>query len=171
MHLFLFKPAYLYTLGHEITHVLATWLCGGGVKSFNVSEKGGQVQTTKSNAFINLSPYFVPTYTIILSILYFIIPLFVKIENLSGIYFFLAGFTLALHLVFTADVLKVKQPDVVNTGYLFSLVMIYIINILLIAFVLSLLFKNISFEEFFYSAYNSSKNIYVGVFKQLFFIR
>lgn len=168
LHLFLHKPSYVYTVGHEITHVFATWICGGGVKSFNISKKGGAVETTKSNFFITLSPYFVPTYTLIVSLLYFALPFFVDIPNLSSIYFFLAGFSLALHLIFTAEVLKIRQPDMLKTGYLFSLVVIYIVNILLVAFILSLLFEGILFEDFFYNAYLKAKEIYVSIFNQLF---
>lgn len=170
LHLFLFKPTYVYTLGHEITHVLATWICGGGVKSFKVSKGSGSVETTKSNFFINLSPYFIPTYTLIISFLYFLLPLFLNIPNLRTIYFFLIGFSLSLHLIFTAEVLKTKQPDILNTGYLFSLALIYIINIILVAFLLSLLFEGISFDNFFYNTYFKSKNIYVNILKQLFFL-
>lgn len=168
LHLFIHKPKYIYTFGHEITHVLTTWLCGGGVKSFSASKEGGAVETTKSNFFITLSPYFVPTYTLALSFLYFIIPFFFEVSNLSAIYFFSAGFTLALHLVFTAEVLKIKQPDIIKTGYLFSLVVIYVINLLLVVFVMSLLFKGIRFEDFFYNTYLNSKNIYITIFTQLF---
>lgn len=161
MHLFIWKPSYIYTLGHEITHVLATWICGGGIKSFKVSKKGGAVEATKSNSFINLSPYFVPTYTLIFSLLYVIIPIFIKIPKISTIYFFLAGFTLTLHLVFTAEVLKIKQPDIIRTGYIFSLAIVYLINILLAGLILSLLFKGISFENFMYNTYGHSRNIYL----------
>ena len=170
MHLFIIKPNYLYTLGHEVMHVLATWVCGGGVRSFNVTKEGGAVQTTKSNAFITLSPYYVPTYTLIFSLLYFLLPLFIKLPNLRNIYLFLAGFSLALHLIFTADVLRKEQPDIINTGYIFSLVIIYIVNMFPVAFILSLLFDGISFENFFRQTYINSKHIYVRIFKQLFFL-
>ena len=65
IQLFLFKPVYLYVLGHEAVHVLATWLCLGRVKSFKISSRGGSVSTTKSNFFISLSPYFIPVYAIL----------------------------------------------------------------------------------------------------------
>ena len=170
IHLFIVKLNYVYTLGHEIMHVLTTWICGGGVRSFNVSKNGGAVGTTKANFFIMLSPYFIPTYTLILSFLYFLIPLFVDIPNIRTIYLFLAGFTLALHLIFTADVIKREQPDIINTGYLFSLVIIYIANLLLVGFVICLLFKGVTFENFFHTVYFKSKNIYVNIFHQLFFL-
>lgn len=170
LHLFLHKPRYLYTVGHELMHVFATWMTGGGVKSFNVSKEGGSVGTTKSNFFINLSPYFVPTYTLIISLLYFVIPFFFDIPNLKNVYLFSAGFTLSLHLIFTAEVLKVQQPDILQTGYLFSLVTIYIINLLLVAFLVCILFEGVTFENFFYSTYLKSKSIYTSIFKQLFFL-
>ncbi len=169
LHLFIFRPAHVYTFGHEMTHVLTTWLSGGGVRSFKTSGQGGQVETTKSNVLINLGPYCIPTYTLIASFLYFILPLFIKIPNLKTIYFFAAGFTLTLHLIFTAEALKIKQPDIIKTGYLFSLVIIYIINIVLVTFLVSLLFEGVSFESFFYGAYSNAKNIYAGAVNQLFF--
>ena len=55
VQLLLIKPAFLYVLGHETVHVLATWLCLGKVTSFNVSPQGGSVTTSKSNFFISLS--------------------------------------------------------------------------------------------------------------------
>lgn len=168
LHLFLHKPDYVYTFGHEITHVLATWLCGGNVKSFKVSKEGGAVETTKTNLFIALTPYFVPTYTLIISAVYFVIPLFVKIPGLKTTYCFFAGFTLALHMIFTAEVLKIKQPDIIRTGYLFSLMLIYMINIFLVMFIMGLLFKNVSFVNFFGNTYTMSKGIYVRIFRQMF---
>ncbi len=170
LHLFLYKPTYIYTLGHELIHALSTWLCGGKVVSFRVSQEGGQVQTTKSNFFISLSPYFVPIYTIIVSLLYFLLPLVIKIPNLKTTYFFSMGFTLALHLVFTADVMKREQPDITKTGYLFSLVLIYVMNIFMVTFLISIFFKGVSFEAFFYNAYLESKTIYIRLFKQLFML-
>ncbi|NQT06008.1 MAG: hypothetical protein HQ575_00540 [Candidatus Omnitrophica bacterium] len=170
IHLFIFKPMYIYTVGHELMHAIATWICGGGVKSIQASKEGGQVETTKSNFFISLSPYFIPLYTVILVFLYFVIPFFIKIPGLKTIFFFLTGVTLSLHLIFTAEVLKIKQPDLINTGYLFSVVLIYIVNIMLVAFLICLLFKGVKFETFFYNTYVNSKNIYIRVVKQLFFV-
>lgn len=170
MHLFIFRLSYVYTFGHEMTHVVTTWISGGGVKSFNVSKEGGSVQTTKSNTFINLAPYFIPTYSLAVSVLYFVIPLFFKLTNLSAIYFFLMGFTLTLHLVFTAEALKIRQPDIIKTGYIFSIVIIYIVNVFLVAIVIGLLFKGISIEDFFYTAYIKAKHIYASIIRQLFLI-
>jgi len=76
MHLVLLKPNYLYVLGHETAHAIATLLCGGRVASFSVSRRGGAITGTKSNFFIALFPYFFPTYTLVLWLAYFLTSLF-----------------------------------------------------------------------------------------------
>ena len=53
-HVIVIRPVYLYVLGHEFVHVIATWLCGGKVVSFNVTPAGGSVVTSKTNFFIEL---------------------------------------------------------------------------------------------------------------------
>jgi len=170
IHLFLFKPQYLYTLGHETTHVLSTWLCGGKVTSFKVSKEGGAVTTTKKNFFIALSPYFVPFYTLLVSGFYFLGSLVYNLSYLSSYFVFLIGFTLAFHIVSTVEVMRKEQPDILNTGYIFSVTFIYIVNIILVAFIVSLLFSEVSFEEFFRSSWNISGGIYVKIFRQLFWL-
>ena len=56
------KPMWVYVFGHELTHVLWTWLFGGRVTKFKATPKGGHVVVTKSNFLISLAPYFFPTY-------------------------------------------------------------------------------------------------------------
>lgn len=170
MHLFLFKPRYLYTLGHEATHALATWFCGGKVTGFNVSKKGGAVSTTKNNFFISLSPYFFPFYTLVISLVYFLGSLFYNLSYFSGYFIFLVGLTLSMHIISTVEVMRMEQPDILRTGYIFSVVLIYIINIALIALIVSLLFRELSFTWFLSNSYSTSKAIYIKVFKQLFWI-
>jgi len=168
MHLALYKPNYLYVLGHEVAHSLATFICGGQVRSFRISSRGGGVLTTKSNFFIALFPYFFPTYTIFFWLVYFLLSLFRDVSNFAPHFLFLAGASLAFHLVMTIDSLKVKQADIFRTGYLFSISLIYILNILLVSLILSLVFQDFSFVAFSHSAWESAANIYYGVYEYLF---
>lgn len=168
IHAAVFKPEYLYILGHEIMHAIATWLSGGKVTSFSVSSKGGRVGTTKSNIFIALAPYFFPFYTIMISLVFFVITTVLEIDPPYIIFLFLLGFTLTFHIILTIDFMKIKQTDFVHAGYLFSTCLIYIINLIEIGFVLSVLFKEVIFKDFIFSAYIGSLDIYTGVFRQLF---
>ncbi len=169
IQLLLFKPAYFYTLGHETVHVLATWLCLGRVTSFRVSSAGGSVSTSKSNLFILLSPYFVPIYSILLAVAYYISSDAFLWGFLTQSHFiFLLGLTLAFHIVMTIDTLKTKQPDLVKAGYLTSSILIYMMNLAVISGVLGLLFKSFSFRSFLNNTYFLSVDIYRVIFKQLF---
>jgi hypothetical protein len=170
LHLFIVKPNYVYTLGHEMMHAITALMFGGRVRSMNVSEEGGSVETTSTNFIITLSPYLIPAYTLIFSLLYIILPLFIKNVNFRSPYLFLAGASLALHPVFTADVLKKDQPDIINTGYLFSLAIIFIVNLLIAGSVICGLFEGITLKAFFHDSYLNSKAIYIKVFRQLFFL-
>ena len=49
------KPMRVYVFGHELTHVLWTWLFGGRVKKFKTSASGGHVVVTKNNFLIGMA--------------------------------------------------------------------------------------------------------------------
>ena len=168
IHLILLKPNYLYVLGHEIAHALATFICGGRVSSFSVSGRGGGVLTTKSNFFIALFPYFFPTYTIFFSLVYFLFSLFRDVSGYVPHFLFVVGFTLTLHLVMTIDTLKVKQSDIFKTGYFFSVSLIYVLNLFLVSLILSLVFPDFSFPNLFYATGQHAGDIYYGIYEYLF---
>ena len=168
MHLVLYKPNYFYVLGHEIAHALATFVCGGQVRSFHVSSRGGGVLTTKSNFFIALFPYFFPTYTLFFWLVYFLFSLFRDVSSFTPHFVFLVGFSLTLHLVMTVDSLKVKQADIFKTGYLFSVSLIYILNIFLVSSILSVVFGDFSCSAFFQTALQRAGDIYYAIYEYLF---
>ena len=166
LHLIFYKPTYLYVLGHEAVHAGVAWIFGGKIKSFKVSKKGGSVGTTKSNTAIDLSPYFIPIYAIIISIVYFVVA---SSYNINGsVFMYLIGFALAFHMISTIEVMKIRQPDIVKSGYLFSIVMVYALNIVVIALIFGLMFPSFSLKKFFIDSWHMSGNIYVRIVKQLF---
>jgi hypothetical protein len=167
LHLLFYKPTYLYVLGHESVHAGLAWVFGGKIKSFKVSEDGGSVGTDKSNFVIELGPYFIPIYAIIITVVYFVVASSYSING--GLFVFLIGFTLAMHMISTIEVMKIRQPDIVKSGYLFSIVTVYILNIVVISFIFSLMFQTFSMQKFFIDLWGQSKYIYVAVYRQLFF--
>jgi len=167
LHLLFYKPTYLYVLGHESVHAGLAWVFGGKIKSFKVSEDGGSVGTDKSNFVIELGPYFIPIYAIIITIIYFVVASSYSING--GLFVFLIGFTLAMHMISTIEVMKIRQPDIVKSGYLFSIVTVYILNIVVISFIFNLMFQTFSMHKFFLDLWDQSKYIYLAVYRQLFF--
>jgi len=170
LHLFFFKPSYVYNLGHEIVHVLTTWLSLGKAKNMKVSEQGGSVQTTKSNAFVSISPYFVPFYTLLVCGAYFAVSRFRDISGYAPYFIFFIGFTFAMHIIMTVEALKGGQPDLIKTGYLFSLAWIYVINVVIAGFIIGLIFSGFSFADMCVQFSDEAKALYISLSQQLFIV-
>ena len=167
LHLLFYKPTYMYVLGHEAVHAGIAWIFGGKIRSFKVSEKGGSVGTDKSNTIIELSPYFVPIYAIIIAVIYFVVASSYRINGSAFI--FLIGFTLAFHMILTIEVMKIRQPDIVKSGYFFSIILVYVFNVIVISLMFSMIFPDFSAKRFFIDSWVLSKGAYLAIVKQLFF--
>ncbi|MBU0633999.1 MAG: M50 family metallopeptidase [Candidatus Omnitrophica bacterium] len=169
LYAFLFKLNYIYVFGHEAVHALFAMLFGGKVRSFRASSKGGSVGVTRSNFIISLAPYFFPVYTVLLGIIFVSVELlFQTTFQQTNLFIFLIGFSACFHFVMTANTLKTQQPDLTENGYIFSLTLIYIMNILVLAGMLSLIFKNISWVVFLKEGLSRSRQIIGLVIEQLF---
>ena len=171
IHTVLFKPNIAYIFSHELTHALAMFLSAGKVKSFKVSKKGGEVKGTKANLFISLAPYFFPTYTLVIILIWHIAGQIWDIKDFIGVFLFAVGLTLTFHFVMTVEFLKTKQPDLVKSGYLFSIVLIYLINLSIAALIMNFVFFDFSFKNYAINAYEVARDIYLWLFRQMFSLR
>lgn len=158
------KFNFLYVLGHETTHAVLALLCGGRIKSFRVSSKGGSVSTTKSNVVISLGPYFLPIYTMFFAIAFVVCGRFINaVYDYIAAFIFLLGFSIAFHFLMTLDSLRVEQPDLVENGYLFSLTFIYLVNMIVLALLLGALFNRPAIADFFVDTAQYIKTISVFI--------
>lgn len=123
------KPMWVYVFGHELTHVLWTWLFGGKVTGFKASSKGGHVIVTKNNFIISLAPYFFPLYAALVVALFVVGNLIWNWEPYEVWFHLLLGVAYAFHVTLTWHILKTEQSDVTQHGYLFSAVVIFLGNI------------------------------------------
>jgi hypothetical protein len=132
-----------YVLGHEVTHALWVKIFGGRVADrFHVSLEGGHVMTDRVNTWIVLAPYFFPIYSALAVTLYGAVKLAARlignpvlsdtVDSSLWLLFLLLGLTLAFHLVFTCILITKGQPDLHYGGTFFSLIVIYLINLLII---------------------------------------
>jgi len=140
---------YAYVFGHEVTHALWAKLFGGRVADhFHVSLEGGHVLTDRVNTWIALAPYFFPIYSLLVITLYGTASLVADISSYRWILFLLLGFTLAFHLIFTCLLIAKGQPDLHYGGTFFSLMMIYLINLLIITCLLLATAREVSLRTF-----------------------
>jgi hypothetical protein len=127
------RPLMLYVFGHEITHAIWVWLMGGKVTRIEFGEDGGQIFTNKTNFLIALAPYFFPIYSVIVLGVYAVLG---AVHDMSGFerwMLALLGATWSFHLTFTFWMIPRQQTDLIEHGTFFSIVVIYLMNLVVLA--------------------------------------
>jgi hypothetical protein len=138
-----------YVLGHEVTHALWVWIFGGKVADqFHVSMEGGHVLTDRVNTWIVLAPYFFPIYSLLVVTIYGAASLVADLNAFRWVLFLALGITLAFHLVFTCLLIIKGQPDLHYGGTFFSLMVIYLINLMVIMGLLLATSRIVSVQTF-----------------------
>lgn len=133
------KPMWIYVFGHELTHAIWVWLFGGSVKKFKATSDGGHVIVDKTNFLIALSPYFFPLYAVVVVVVFGLGHLIWGWRNFFVWFHLCVGAAYAFHVTLTAHVLKTQQSDITSQGYLFSAVVIFLGNVLVLLIGLPLL--------------------------------
>lgn len=145
---FLPRPVVLYVFGHELTHALWVWAMGGRVTKFKVSREGGHIITDTHNFWIALAPYFFPLYSVVLLGAYGILSCFYDLQPYGQVLFTLLGGTWAFHISFTLWMIPKGQSDLSYHGTFFSLVVIYILNLLVLSVLLISASPHVSWISF-----------------------
>jgi hypothetical protein len=155
------RPILLYVFGHELTHAVWVWLMGGRVSRFRVGRDGGHIITNRTNFWIALAPYFFPFYSILAIVVYGVLSLFYNMQPYGRILYAVIGVTWAFHFTFTCWMIPKNQTDLRDHGTFFSLVVIYLMNLVLLSVLLIIASPRITFIGF---ADDVGKNL--GIFSQ-----
>lgn len=142
------RPLWVYVFGHELTHALWVWLFGGRVHQFRVTRQGGHIVADKTNTWIALAPYFFPLYSLLAITLYGIIAIFIDVTPYRQVLYAAIGATWAFHLSFACWMIPKGQPDLTYGGTFFSLVIIYLLNLTLLAMLLIIASPSITWRGF-----------------------
>jgi hypothetical protein len=126
------KPMWIYVFGHELTHAVWTWFSGGAVRNFKASAQGGHVVITKSNFLIALAPYFFPLYAVLVVLGFALGHLVWNWRQYLVWFHLLIGAAYAFHVTLTGHVLKTRQSDIQQQGYLFSAAVVFLGNVLVL---------------------------------------
>jgi hypothetical protein len=127
------RPQWLYVFGHELTHALWVTLLGGKVHRFQVGSKGGHVLSDRTNTWIALAPYFFPIYSLLAISIFGFCGLFVDMSPYRCVLYAVIGATWAMHTSFTCWMIPKGQPDLHYGGTFFSVMVIYVMNLALLA--------------------------------------
>ncbi len=142
------RPILLYVFGHELTHALWVYLMGGRVSRFRVGRDGGHIITDRNNFWIALAPYFFPLYSLTTIALYGLLSLFFNMQPYGRLLYALIGVTWAFHFTFTCWMILKNQSDLAEQGTFFSLVVIYLLNLIVLSVMLVVASPEISFAGF-----------------------
>ncbi|MEI6351467.1 MAG: hypothetical protein WCP06_10215 [Verrucomicrobiota bacterium] len=126
------RPVTLYVFGHELTHAIWVWLMGGHISEFKAGSEGGYIVTDKHNFWIALAPYFYPIYSVAVVIVYGLASLHWDMAPHTRWLFLALGITWTFHITFTLWMIPKGQSDITYHGKLFSLVVIYLMNVALL---------------------------------------
>jgi hypothetical protein len=152
------RPVLLYVFGHELTHALWVWMMGGRVSRFKVTRQGGHILTDKNNFLIALAPYFFPLYSILVIALYGAFSLFFNLQAYGRLLYALVGVTWAFHFTFTCWMIPKNQTDLSDNGTVFSLVVIYLTNLVLLSAMLIIASPHLTFAGFGAEILHNSSN-------------
>lgn len=142
------RPLMVYVFGHELTHALWVLLMGGRVSQFRVGRDGGHIMTDKNNFWIALTPYFFPLYSILALALYGGLSFVTPMQQFGRLLYAVIGVTWAFHFTFTCWMIPKNQSDLRDHGTFFSLVVIYLMNLLVLSVLLVVASPQITFLDF-----------------------
>ncbi len=159
IYLFIWEPALIYKKGHKLLEIIFSFF----------------------KPMVNVAPFLLPIYTILFFIIYGLLSLGISAGGGSAFggksgwlieyTLFLAGFSTILHLVFSAKTIRAKKWDFLKANYIFGFSFIFILNLALLAFGFSLIFKESSFVNFCNVSFTIGRNIFYVVFKQFFLFK
>lgn len=149
VYLFIWEPVLIYNRGHKLLEIMFSFF----------------------KPMVNVAPFLLPIYTILFFIIYGLLSLGIKDSWLIEYTLFSIGFSSILHLTFSAKTIRSKKGDFLKANYIFGFSFIFILNIALLAFGLSLIFSKFSFVNFCNVSFEIAKSIFYAVFKQLFLFK
>src|SRR5438128_3222827 len=142
------RPVIVYVFGHELTHALWVLLMGGRVSRFRVGRAGGHIVTDRNNFLIALAPYFFPLYSILAIGVFGVLSIFYDMQPHGRLLYAVIGATWAFHFSFTCWMIPKNQTDLRDHGTFFSLIVIYLMNLILLSVMLVLAARQITFVDF-----------------------
>lgn len=121
------RNSYLATLEHELTHALFAWATLHPVTSIRATaRKGGSMSYRgKGNWLITISPYFFPTASLVLAVVFLFLP-----DTARTWFHPLLGIAMAYHLWSTLRETHSGQTDIQRVGFPFAVIFLPTANLL-----------------------------------------
>jgi len=113
--------------------------------------------------FDRLISYLFPFYPIVICALFFVNKNFLKIEANDDYFLFFIGFSIAMHILLTAQNLQVEERTAIKPHYLLNIALIFIFNAALLVLLLDTINLKMTFPKYFSLVLENSKEIYLSL--------
>ena len=149
-----------YVRIHEYTHAIWTWLSNGEVGEIKINDDHGHILTNKPTVLVTLAPYFYPLPCVVLIMFFglfqFVYPLdqAPSLVFLGGsisavaIFVLLMGMGWGFHFSYSIWMIRKGQSDLRMHGNFFSLVVIYLVNLMVVTLFLILMAPGVEWKVF-----------------------
>ena len=102
----------------------------------------------RTNTWIALAPYFFPIYSVLAIVLYGVCGLFLDMAPYRWLLYAVIGATWAMHMSFTCWMIPKGQPDLHYGGTFFSVMIIYLMNLVVLTALLIIASPQLTWHEF-----------------------
>jgi hypothetical protein len=115
-----------------------------------------------------VAPYVFPIYTVLTMGAYYVVVRTMHIGPNNGWWFFVIGFTLAMHMIMTAKEMYEADTSSFKPHYLFEMSLVYILVILLMVQLLNVTAWRFSVVAFSQTVFDLTRNFYFLIYFKLF---
>lgn len=149
-----------YVRVHEYTHAIWTWLSNGEVGEIKINDDHGHILTNKPTVLVTLAPYFYPLPCVLLIIGFLVFQLIYPLDqappiplpggslSAMAVFLLLMGMGWGFHCSYTVWMIRKGQSDLRMHGNFFSLVVIYLVNLLVVTLFLILMAPGVEWKDF-----------------------
>ncbi len=151
-----------------LTYVLAYFFIASLKVVYNIGQKIISLALRFSKPLSETVPHFLPFFTIIILVVLWLATAnhwHFRFEEYSV---FLVGFTLAMHIILTAQTLREEDSNPFKAHYFMLITLVYMVNLTLIVWFLSWGSNKISLQSFWADALIHAKDIYLLLGRSLF---
>jgi hypothetical protein len=149
-----------YVRIHEYTHAIWAWLSNGKVGEIEINDDHGHILTNKPTVLVTLAPYFYPLPCVVLIMGFLVCQLVYPLDEAPpmvlfggsisavAVFMLLMGVGWGFHFSYSVWMIRKGQSDLRMHGNFFSLVVIYIVNLLVVTLLLIVTAPGVEFVDF-----------------------
>ena len=109
----------------------------------------------------------IPFYFVILSLIFFVVKVGLKIDSNDHIFMFFLGFLFAMHVILIGQELQQSEKSSIKPAYFFMMGIYFVINVCVLILMLDLTYRKFSFPKFYEQTSKQAASMYKASLKKV----